>query len=404
MVLFEKDELKLLWPFYLNAFLGISLFIFIPFEVLYFQSIGFTLTQIGFLTGAVALFSFLFEIPTGAIADIYGRKVSVVIGFLLNGILFGFIYFLTSFYGALIVYSLIGVARTLSSGSFDAWVIDLVKQKKRENLIKEYFSKYHALGGIGVIIAGLLGTFIVAQYGLKFIWFVTCFGGILSALIILFFSKEKFTRSNVKIKESFNQLYVQSRDSIKYSYKHKILFVLLLITLILPFINSLSAFLSWTPLLYQSGLKEAYFGYLWGVLGILGALASILSPKLTKKFKERNVLIVTSFLALIFSALVLAFNNLYALLALFFIGSAIFSFEYPIWNTYFHKFIPSKMRATIGSINGMLYCLSAAISMPLAGFLVDKIGSKYTILISGLLMIPVIILYLSIKEKSSKNI
>lgn len=249
MALFEKDELKILWPFYLNAFLGIVLFIFIPFEVLYFQSIGFTLTQIGFLTGAVALFSFLFEIPTGAIADIYGRKVSVFIGFIFDGILFGLVYFASNFYGALIIYSLIGISRTLSSGSFDAWVVDLVKQKKKENLIKEFFSKYHAIGGVGVIIAGLLGTFVVAQFGIKYIWLVTSLGGILSALIILLFTEEKFTRSKVKIKESFNRLFSQSRDSVKYSYKHKILFVLLSITLILPFANSFSAFISWTPLL-----------------------------------------------------------------------------------------------------------------------------------------------------------
>jgi len=74
---FSKSELKILWPFYLESFLGTLLFILIPFEIVYFRSIGLSSTQIGFLIALWPLASLLFEIPTGAVADLYGRKFSV---------------------------------------------------------------------------------------------------------------------------------------------------------------------------------------------------------------------------------------------------------------------------------------------------------------------------------------
>jgi len=77
---FAKDELKLLWPFYFSKFVFTIFYVMIPFEVLYFLGIGFNLFQVGLITSAALLSTFIFEIPTGAVADLYGRKVSSIVG------------------------------------------------------------------------------------------------------------------------------------------------------------------------------------------------------------------------------------------------------------------------------------------------------------------------------------
>ena len=78
-----------------------------------------------------------------------------------------------------------------------------------------------------------------------------------------------------------------------------------------------------------------------------------------------------------------------------------YDFGAPVWMTYFHRFIPSKMRATIGSMEGMLRSLAGVIALPLTGLLVDTIGGRLTIFVSTLLSIPIIILYTRIKEKKT---
>jgi len=44
------------------------------------------------------LFALLFEIPTGAIADIYGRKFSVLLRIILQGIIIFFMFVSSDFY------------------------------------------------------------------------------------------------------------------------------------------------------------------------------------------------------------------------------------------------------------------------------------------------------------------
>ena len=70
MKFFKQGELKLLWPFYLDALISPMLFFMPAFVVVYFRDLGLSLFQISILTMMMPLFMFLFEIPTGAIADI----------------------------------------------------------------------------------------------------------------------------------------------------------------------------------------------------------------------------------------------------------------------------------------------------------------------------------------------
>ena len=95
--IFKKDELKYLWPFYLEIFISALLYIYPVFSVVYFMNINLSLLQIGLLLSVSALTSVLFEIPTGAIADIFGRKVSTLIGVFFSAIII-FVPFTKNFY------------------------------------------------------------------------------------------------------------------------------------------------------------------------------------------------------------------------------------------------------------------------------------------------------------------
>src|SRR4051812_5095387 len=92
-MLFKKDELKNLWPFYLYLLVyGLSTMIY-PFTIVHFMNIGLTFFQISVITAVNGLLMVLFEIPTGAFADGVSRKYSMVLGFsivALAAILIGF--------------------------------------------------------------------------------------------------------------------------------------------------------------------------------------------------------------------------------------------------------------------------------------------------------------------------
>src|SRR3989338_7443408 len=126
MNLFEKGELKLLWPFYLDSLLSPLLFFMPAFIIIYFQNLGISLFQLGILMAVSHLASLIFEVPTGALADIFGRKFSVLLGTLLLGIAFLSLFFVTSFVGVLLIFAFIGFSFTLPSGAKEAWTTDLI--------------------------------------------------------------------------------------------------------------------------------------------------------------------------------------------------------------------------------------------------------------------------------------
>ena len=55
-----------------------------PFMIIYFRDLSLTFFQIAVITSGFSIGMMLFEVPTGAFADGLSRKISVIIGFLMN--------------------------------------------------------------------------------------------------------------------------------------------------------------------------------------------------------------------------------------------------------------------------------------------------------------------------------
>src|SRR3989338_3354986 len=123
---FKQGKLEILKPCYLTDFLA-YIFHFAPiFYVVYLSQLGFSLFHIGLLLAIIPLISLIFEIPTGAIADLYGRKFSVLLGYFLEGLSFLLLFFVNDFFSILAIFAFLGFAQTLSSGAKEAWVVDLI--------------------------------------------------------------------------------------------------------------------------------------------------------------------------------------------------------------------------------------------------------------------------------------
>lgn len=394
---FEKDELKLLWPFYfVPLFLGIFVLENI-FQIPYFISIGFSLSQIGFLISAIGFASLLFEVPTGAIADIFGRKFSVISGIFVSGIVFFLTFFANKFITVLILFFILGIAMTLISGAEDAWVIDLLKHNKKKHLVQDYYSKFASFSAIGLFLAGFVGAFLVKSFGLKIIWFVTGIAFLINAFIFMF-AKEHFIRRKSHVKEQIKETFSHSKKSIAFSIRHKIIFLLLISAFVLLFASAFAGRITWYPLLQSRGFSDSWFGYLASATSVLAIFAPILVKPLVKKLKgyRRYSIFILLLIAIAFIS-VFAINFLIPAILIFLISQFLWNMFSPARATFFQSFVPDKMRATITSFRTMWVGLAAVISAPLAGFVADKIGPQYTIVLGGLIIIPAIILYWRIK-------
>jgi len=398
MKLFEKGELRILWPFYLEYFIASMLFFAPAFFVVYFSKLSLSFAQIGVLLAITPLTSLLFEIPTGAFADIYGRKASVLLGYLIEGICMLSFFFLKDYYFLLAVAGLWGIGMTFSSGSKDAWIVDMIN-KKDKKLIPNFFNKMQIFISGGLAISGLLGVFLVGIFGIKIIWIPAMISYFISITLLSIFAKEEHKKQKTHIKGSTKTLYAQSKETIAYGYKHHVLFYYLIATFLLMLAGSLSMQVSWTPFLKNLAFPDSYFGYLWTIMAFFSMLGPMASNKFLKKGKERNFIVTSLIITILITLLILAVNNWAIALLIIALFTFFIDLRTPASQVYFHRFIPGKLRATMGSIKSMIMSIGAILGTIASGYLVDIIGARYTILLYAPIAIFAVIFYLKIKEK-----
>src|SRR5262245_53795518 len=96
----------------------------VPVYPLFLLSRNLDLFQINVVLSTYFLSTFLCEVPTGAVADVYGRKVSFILSCFTRMVAFILYFFADGFIDCLIAEMIDGVGFTLASGSLQAWAVD----------------------------------------------------------------------------------------------------------------------------------------------------------------------------------------------------------------------------------------------------------------------------------------
>lgn len=104
-------------------------------NVYYVREIGMSPLLLVLCGTAMELAIVLFEIPTGVVADTFGRRASVIVAQVVTGcamVLFGF---LTSAWGIVAAYALWGIGFTFQSGALQAWIVDEVGEERMSRVL-----------------------------------------------------------------------------------------------------------------------------------------------------------------------------------------------------------------------------------------------------------------------------
>jgi predicted MFS family arabinose efflux permease len=154
----------------------------------------------------------------------------------------------------------------------------------------------------------------------------------------------------------------------------------------------------WTALLRTFNFPDYAFGYLWSLTGLVGIVAPLFSRKLLKKDNERKLMIFIWGLYFLTMICVLWVQSAGTALIIMIIGSFLVNARWPIQRIYLHRFIPDKIRATVGSVESIVVSIGFMAASVLVGYAADIIGPKMTLFCGTFLILPVIYIYLKIKE------
>ncbi|HJR80140.1 MAG TPA: MFS transporter, partial [Anaerolineales bacterium] len=95
---------------------------------------GLTPVQLILVGTALELSAFVFEVPTGIVADVYSRKLSIIIGYVLMGLGFLVEGFFPFFLPILLAQVIWGLGYTFTSGATQAWISDEIGEDDANKL------------------------------------------------------------------------------------------------------------------------------------------------------------------------------------------------------------------------------------------------------------------------------
>ena len=132
----------------------------------YMRQIGFSYTQIFFLSALYEILVFLFEIPTGVFADRFGLKKSAVMGHFISAVsCFPIALFPTSYSVFLLSSLLSAICTTLNSGSVEALQYESLRDILREAVYTKLRGRLAAIGGFSMPVGAFIGGVLCENVG-----------------------------------------------------------------------------------------------------------------------------------------------------------------------------------------------------------------------------------------------
>lgn len=348
-----------------------SLHFISPVLVLFFTEWGgITLQQTLLLQSWFMGWMFILEIPTGTVADYFGRKISLVLSQVIMIIAILIYSSVPVFSMFLLGEFLFALAITLSSGANEALIYDTLKDMGQEAESEEIFGRFRSSGLIGILCGSLLGSLIAVTFGVRYCFLFMVFPTIIS-LIISFTLKEPLRHENGKQKQQ-NMLQIL-KESSKYFLKkeNRAVQILTIDSIVISVISYFIIWL-WQTKLSVIGVNIAFFGIInFGML--LGQIILLNTTVYLKKLlkSKKTVISLTALLTGIGFLLVGSFMGMIPVIIGVIIAATFGMSRRTLLMNYINKNIPSEQRATILSAIAMFRQFILMILIPIVGIFVD---------------------------------
>ncbi len=341
---------------------------------------------------------FLFEVPTGVVADVYSRRLSVIIGYALIGLGFALEGSVPRFEAVLLAQVLWGVGYTFTSGAEQAWIADEVGEDKAGDA----FLRASQIGRIG----GLAGIPLSVGLASAHVTLPIVLGGALfvglALVLALVMPENGFTPTPPAERESWHTLARTFTDGVRLVRGRAMLVTFLGVSVFYGLYSEALDRL-WTRHLLDIGLPG--LGPLEPVawFGIIGALALLLSLGTTELVKRR--LDTTDRIAILRTLQWLSAGTVLAIFAFALAGrfgvalAALLAFQVvrstsgPLFMAWINPHVESRVRATVFSMASQVDAISQVAGGPVLGFIGKTWSVRAALAASGLVLSPVLLLY-----------
>jgi len=351
--------------------------------MIYLASRGFSLLQLGILEATFHIVSFFMEVPTGSIADLWGRKASRISGRLVSMTSLALMFWAQSFTLQLVGFAISALGYNLESGAGDALVYDSLLAVGKQDTYMRVLGKQEIITQGASVMAFLLGGWL-AVHSYAFAFGISMAVSLAAALISLGFTeppiehKKEIRQDRGLVKNLMLSMKNQMVDSVASMVERpRIGFLLLFSELLFAFMICLFFYLQnfWT----QQGFSEGQIGVVFAFHSIISGFTSFRAIHIERRLGQKGVLVGMPLLLLscLWGVALSPWPMVFYVLTGCIEGILIVTI-----GDYLNRLIPSAQRATILSFQSMAYSMFMILLFPLVGW----IGDRYPLHMAFLVM------------------
>lgn len=342
-----------------------------PIIVLFFQENGLSLQEVMILQGSYSMMVALMEIPSGYLADLFGRKKTMVLGTIFCFLGFALFSFSFGFWEFLLAEILLGIGNSFISGSDSAILYDSLLESKQTDQYTRIEGKTYSIGNFSEAAAGILGGFL-AEMSLRYPWYVQAAIACLAIPFAISLVEPK--AHGQKLEKNFKAIL----NVVKYTLVENKLLKWFTLFSAITGVATLSMAWFAQPFFKEVDVPLKWFGILWAGLNFSVGISSYHAHRFESAI-NKNTLLLTIGLGIAFCFGFLGFSEtkwgLFWILMIYLIRGI----ATPVLRNYINEITTSEIRATVLSIRSFIIRASFAITAPFLGWIADlyTIGQSF---------------------------
>jgi len=341
---------------------------------------------------------FLAEVPTGVVADLYSRRLSVLIGLFLYGVGWTLEGSVPHFAAVLAAQVLWGVGATFMSGATDAWIVDEVGDETRIAGIFVRGTKAGQAGTVaGILLAGLLG--------LVWLRLPIILGGIgylaLGLALAAIMPERGFQPTRTADRTTFGEMIGQVRAGLALARRRRLVRTLLLVSIVTGLASEAFDRL-WTVHLLRFAAVGEHDRVLWfTAIGLVGTLLSLgvtaaisrVSPRTLTHLHPTRLMAGLAAVQ-VGAAAVFAVSGQFAVaVAMLWLRTIVGVLSQPVGSAWMNRQLEPAVRATVLSMESQLNAGGQVVGGPLLGWMGSAVSVRAALLASAATLAPVVGLF-----------
>jgi len=374
---------------------------FEPFIILYFREAGFSFLDIGILFAIREISTVLLEVPTGLVADIGGRKVSMIFSMAAYIVSFLTFFFFPSYAAAAGAMVLFACGEAFRTGTHKAMILEYLRLTGQEKWKPDYYGATRSASKLGSALNALIAAALVFISGsFRYIFLAATFPCLINMINLISYpdalNGTDVAKSHIRpgIRDTlkhfvsifrnpdarlsiFNSAVFDSFFKVSKEYLQPVLKTM---AIGLPVLTALTV----------DRRTAILIGLVYFVLFLAASTASRYSGKFSRRIRgvvhSVNIIWIIGFSMLIIAGAAQGLSLYIVTIGAYLVLFILHNLRRPLCVTYISDKVPHRVMASGLSVESLIKTLTMAVLAPACGFVADMAGVGITVGAAGLLM------------------